>query len=154
MALDFLIEIFKWWRQDKGVNSLYSAIKKSNIESHLMSFVPDSNQSQVYFRNAFQENGLEEILKLYNDQNQLQAKKELQQMLSDGLAENKSQREIIAELKDFATRENIQEHETVCIIWTTVMGLPEWSKKEVSAYFYFCSVLCSPLLNRVHSKFV
>lgn len=143
LALDFLIEIFKWWRQDKGVNSLYSAIKKSNIESHLMSFVPDSNQSQVYFRNAFQENGLEEILKLYNDQNQLQAKKELQQLLADGLAENKSHRDIIAEMRDFATRENIQEHETVCIIWTTVMGLPEWNKKEVNATFKLCTTLTS-----------
>lgn len=87
---------------------------------------------QTYFRNAFQENGLEEILKLYNDQSQQQAKKELQQLLADGLSEGKSHKEIIAELREFATRENIQEHETVCIIWTTVMSLPDWNKKEVS----------------------
>jgi hypothetical protein len=130
LALDFLIEVFKYWRQDKGVNSLHSSIKKSNIESHLMSFVPDTKQSQVYFRNAFQENGLEEILKLYNDQHQQQAKKELQVMLADSLSENKPQRDIIAELREFAAKENIQEHETVCIIWTTVMDIPEWSKKE------------------------
>ncbi|EFA07694.2 protein krasavietz isoform X1 [Tribolium castaneum] len=130
LALDFLIDVFKYWRQDKGVNSLYSAIKKSNIESHLMSFVPDTKQSQVYFRNAFQENGLEEILKLYNDQHQQLAKKELQVMLADSLSENKPQRDIIAELREFAAKENIQEHETVCIIWTTLMDIPEWSKKE------------------------
>lgn len=130
LALDFLIEVFKWWREDKGVNTLYSAIKKSNIESHLMSFVPDSKQSQVYFRTAFQENGLEEILKLYNDQRQIQAKKELQVLLDEGLQEGKAQRDIIAEIKEFATKENIQEHEIVCILWSTMMSQPEWNKKE------------------------
>lgn len=130
LALDFLIDIFKWWRQDKGVASLHSAIKKYNIESHLVSFIPDTKQSQAYFRTAFQENGLEEILKLYNDQHQQQAKKELQTLLSDGLQENKPQREIITELKEFATRELILEHETVCIIWTTVMAQADWNKKE------------------------
>lgn len=54
LALDFLIDMFKAWRQEKGVNSLHSAIKKSNIESHLISFIPDTKQSQQYFRNAFQ----------------------------------------------------------------------------------------------------
>lgn len=96
---------------------------------------------KVYFRSAFQENGLEEILKLYNDQYQQQAKKELQQLLADGFSEGKSHKEIIAELREFATRENIQEHETVCIIWTTVMSLPEWNKKEVSSMlllFFIC----------------
>jgi len=130
LALDFLIDVFKWWRQDKGVGSLHSAIKKSNIESHLMSFVPDNKQSQAYFRTAFVENGLEEILKLYNDQHQLLAKKELQSMLADGLAENKPQRDIVAEIKEFSAKENIQDHEIVCIVWTTVMDIPEWNKKE------------------------
>lgn len=75
---------------------------------------------------------MEEILKLYNDQSQQLAKKELQQLLADGLSEGKSHKEIIAELREFATKETIQEHETVCIIWTTVMSLPDWNKKEVS----------------------
>ncbi|CAH1112602.1 unnamed protein product [Psylliodes chrysocephalus] len=130
LALDFLIDVFKAWRQEKGVNSLYSAIKKSNIESHLTSFIPDTKQSQLYFRNAFQDNGLEEILKLYNDQHQQLAKKELQVLLADSLNENKPLRDIINEIKEIALRDNILEHETVCIIWTTVMDIPEWSKKE------------------------
>ncbi|CAG9820989.1 unnamed protein product [Phaedon cochleariae] len=130
LALDFLIDMFKVWRQEKGVNSLYSSIKKSNIESHLISFVPDTKQSQVYFRNAFQDNGLEEILKLYNDQYQQLAKKELQVLLADALGESKPLRDIIAEVKDIAVKENIQEHETACIIWATIMDIPEWSKKE------------------------
>ncbi|CAG9830103.1 unnamed protein product [Diabrotica balteata] len=130
LALDFLIDIFKAWRQEKGVNSLHSAIKKSNIESHLTSFIPDTKQSQLYFRNAFQDNGLEEILKLYNDQHQQLAKKELQVLLADNLSENKPLRDIINEIKEIALKDNIQEHEIACIIWTTVMDIPEWSKKE------------------------
>lgn len=130
LALDFLIEVFKWWRQEKGVASLHSAIKKSNIESQLISFVPDTKQSLQYFRNAFLENGLDEILKLYNDQHQLQAKKELQTMIAEGLAEGKPQKDLITEIKDFSTKESISDHEIVCIIWTTVMNIPDWNKKE------------------------
>ncbi|XP_044745015.1 protein krasavietz [Coccinella septempunctata] len=130
LALDFLIEVFKCWRQERGVNSLYSAIKKSNIESLLMSFVPDTKQAQTYFRTAFKENGLEEILKLYYDQSQQVAKKELQTLLQDSLTEGKAHKEIVNELKEMAAKEEIQPHETICIIWTTIMAIPEWSKKE------------------------
>ncbi|XP_030762638.1 protein krasavietz [Sitophilus oryzae] len=130
LALDFLIDIFKYWSTERGVNSLYSAVRKANLEQHFSTFIPDTKQSQVYFRNAFQENGLEEILKLYEDQHQQAAKKELQSLLADALAENKPLRDVIAEIKDIAVRDNIQPHETVCIIWTTVMDIPEWSKKE------------------------
>lgn len=131
LALDFLIDVFKWWREDKGVASLYSAIKKSNIESHLQTFVPDNKQSQQYFKNAFQESGLEEILKLCNDQAQQASKKELQQLLLDSLADGKHTKEIAVELKEFAQKKSIQEHDVVCIIWSTVMSQAEWNKKEV-----------------------
>ncbi|ENN70701.1 protein krasavietz [Dendroctonus ponderosae] len=130
LALDFLINIFKYWQTERGTNSLISAVRKANLEQHFSTFIPDTKQSQVYFRNAFQDNGLDEILKLYEDQHQQVAKKELQTLLGDALSENKPQREIIAELKEIALKDNIQEHETVCIIWTTVMDIPEWSKKE------------------------
>lgn len=130
LALDFLISVFKFWRQDKGVSSLYSAIKKSSIESHLQSFVPDNKQSQTYFRTAFQDSGLEEILKLCSDQHQQVAKKQLQQLLLDNLADSKATKEIVAELKEFSQRENISEHEVVCIVWSTVMSQGEWNKKE------------------------
>lgn len=130
LALDFLINIFKYWRTEKGANSLSSAVRKANLEQHFSTFIPDTKQSQVYFRNAFQDNGLDEILKLYEDQHQQVAKKELQTLLADALAENKPQREVVTELKEIAQRDNIQEHETICIIWTTVMDIPEWSKKE------------------------
>lgn len=136
LALDFLIDVFKWWREDKGVASLYSAIKKSSIESHLQTFVPDNKQSQLYFRSAFQESGLEEILKLCNDQHQQVAKKQLQQLLLDSLADSKPTKEIVAELKEFSQKENILEHEIVCIIWSTVMSQAEWNKKEVRHIIY------------------
>lgn len=130
LALDFLIDIFKCWRNEKGVNSLSSAVRKANLEQHFSTFIPDTKQSQVYFRNAFQDNGLDEILKLYEDQHQQAAKKELQTLLADALSEGKPLREVINEIKEIAQRDNIQEHETVCIAWATVMDIPEWSKKD------------------------
>lgn len=52
-------------------------------------------------------------------------------LLADSLGELKPVREIINEVKEVASKDGIQEHETVCIIWNTVMDIPEWSKKEV-----------------------
>lgn len=63
------------------------------------------------------------------------AKKELQTLLQDSLTEGKAHKEIVNEIKEMATKEEIQPHETICIIWTTVMAIPEWSKKEVSVNF-------------------
>lgn len=56
--------------------------------------------------------------------------------MADALQENKPQREIINEIKEIANRENIKDYETISIIWVTVMDMPEWSKKEVSVYYY------------------
>lgn len=67
---------------------------------------------------------------MYEDQHQQAAKKELQTLLADALSEGKPLREVINEIKEIAQRDNIQEHETVCIAWATVMDIPEWSKKE------------------------
>jgi len=47
LALDFLIDIFKCWRNEKGVNSLSSAVRKANLEQHFSTFIPDTKQSQV-----------------------------------------------------------------------------------------------------------
>ena len=80
LAFNFLVDIFKSWRKEKGLNSLQSSIKKANFESRLMEFLPDNNQSHQYFRKVFEEANLKEILKLYNDQHQQLAKKELQQV--------------------------------------------------------------------------
>lgn len=52
------------------------------------------------------------------------------QLLLDHISDNKTQKEIISDIKEQAQKFNIPEHEITVIIWSTIMGLAEWNKKE------------------------
>lgn len=52
------------------------------------------------------------------------------QTLLDQISDNKTQKEIISDIKELAQKSNIPEHEITGIIWSTIMGLAEWNKKE------------------------
>lgn len=52
------------------------------------------------------------------------------QTLIDDINDNKSHKEITSNLKELAQKTSIPDHDIVGLIWTTVMGLVEWSKKE------------------------
>lgn len=52
------------------------------------------------------------------------------QLLNDAINDNKSPSEIIEDVKEAALKSNISEHEVIGLIWTTVMSLAEWNKKE------------------------
>ena len=48
----------------------------------------------------------------------------------DDINDNKPTKDIIADVKETSAKNEIPEHETIGIIWTTVMSLGEWNKKE------------------------
>lgn len=52
------------------------------------------------------------------------------QTLLDDIGDNKSHKDIITDIKELSIKTNIPDHEIVGLIWTTVMGLAEWNKKE------------------------
>lgn len=52
------------------------------------------------------------------------------QVLSDDIRDNKTHKEIIANLRELALKTSIADHEVIGLIWTTVMALGEWNKKE------------------------
>lgn len=68
LALDFLMEVFVTWKQEKGLASLMSALKRGGIESRLMEFVPLNKRTEEHFRAAFEEKGLADIVKLHKAQ--------------------------------------------------------------------------------------
>lgn len=52
------------------------------------------------------------------------------QALIDHMRAQSAHKVIISDLKELAQKTNISEHELVCLIWTTIMGLGDWNKKE------------------------
>lgn len=130
IAIEFLVELFVTFKQEKGLSYLIQALKKGGLESKLMEFFPPNKRTEEYFKSVFLEKGLTEIVKLHKAQASQEAKRELQQALLDDISDNKSHKEIIADIKELAQKTNIPEHEIISLIWSTVMSLGEWNKKE------------------------
>ncbi|KAL7302322.1 protein krasavietz [Trichogramma pretiosum] len=130
LALDFLLEVFVTWKQEKGLPSLMSALKRGGIEGRLMEFVPLNKRTDEYFRSVFESADLADIVKLHKAQASQEAKRDLQQLLVDDLGDNKPIKDIVSDLKEMAQRCHIPEHEVIGLIWNVVMSQAEWNKKE------------------------
>lgn len=130
IALEFLVELFVTFKQEKGIAYLVQALKKGGLESKLMDFFPPNKRTEEYFKQVFLDKELNEIIKLHKAQASQEAKRELQQTLLDDINDEKLHTEITADIKEFALKSNIPDHEVISIIWSTVMSLGEWNKKE------------------------
>lgn len=80
IALDFLVEVFVTYKQEKGLSSLTQALKKGSLETRLMEFFPNNKRNEDYLKSVFMEKGLTEIVKLHKNQASQEAKRELQQV--------------------------------------------------------------------------
>jgi len=130
IALDFLLEVCATMKQEKGFASMVQLIKKGNIENRLMEFFPTKKQTEEYFKSVFVEKGLSEMVKLHKAQASHEAKRELTQVLLDNINDQKTHKETITDIRELANKSSIGDHEVIQIIWTTVMNLAEWNKKE------------------------
>ncbi|KAL5274528.1 BZW2 family protein [Megaselia abdita] len=130
IALEFLVELFVTFKQEKGQSSLVQNLKKGGLESKLMEFFPLNKRTEENFRQVFLDKGLTEIVKLHKAQESQEAKRELTQALLDDIHDNKAHKDIIVDIKELALKNSIPEHEIIGLIWSTVMSLGEWNKKE------------------------
>uniref|UniRef100_A0A1L8EE85 Putative translation factor n=1 Tax=Haematobia irritans TaxID=7368 RepID=A0A1L8EE85_HAEIR len=130
IALDFLVELFVTFKQEKGMASLIQTLKKGGLESKLMDFFPPNKRTEENFKQVFLDKELTEIIKLHKAQASQEAKRELQQTLIDDMNDEKPHSEITANIKEFAQKANIPDNEIIIIIWSTIMSLGEWNKKE------------------------
>lgn len=130
LALDFLLEVFVTWKNEKGLQSLTTALKRGGIEGKLMEFVPLNKRTEEYFRTTFEAVGLDDIVKLHKAQASQKAKRDLQQLLEDDLNDKKQIKDIVLDVKEMALKRGIPEHDVIGLIWGVVMSLAEWNKKE------------------------
>jgi len=112
------------------MSNLVSALKKTGVETKLTEFFPLNKRAPEHFQAAFEERDLAEIVKLQKAQANKDVKNDLQKYVGDALAENKSAKEIINEVKEYSQKYNLVEYEVVTIVWTTLMGVVDWNKKE------------------------
>lgn len=81
-----------------------------------MEFVPPNKRSEEHFRSVFEAVGLADIVKLHKAQASQEAKRDLQQLLLDQLADNKSMKDITLDLKEVAQKNGIPEHEVIGLV--------------------------------------
>jgi len=130
LALDFILEVFTTWKQEKGISAVVSALKKSGLETRLLDYFPPNKRTPENFEVVFEEKGLGELVKLQKAQASQEVKKDLQKLVGEALSEGKKANEILSDIKDYAAKNSLSEHEVVIIVWTTLMGAVEWNKKE------------------------
>jgi len=130
VALEFLLEMFVTLKQERGIPALITALKKGSLESRLMEFLPLNKRSEENFNKTFTDRGLEDIVKLHKAQASQEAKRELQSAIIDDINDKKAMKDIITDVKELSEKYIIPEHEVISIIWTTIMSLGEWNKKE------------------------
>jgi len=130
LALDFILEVFVIWKQEKGISNVVSALKKSGIETKMMEFFPLNKRTHENFTAAFDKRDLGELVKLQKAQESQEVKKDMQKYVSDALVENKPVKEIVNEVKDYSQKNSLVEYEVVQILWATLMAAVEWNKKE------------------------
>lgn len=86
------------------------------IYFRLMEFVPPNKRTEEHFRSVFEAVGLADIVKLHKAQASQEAKRDLQQLLLDELAENRPMKDITLDLKEMAQRSCIPEHEVIGLV--------------------------------------
>lgn len=130
VALDFLLELFVTLKNERGISSLITALKRGSLDSRLMEFMPLNKRTEENFIKIYKEHGLEDVVKLQKQLASQELKNELHQMINDDIKDNKSVKDIIVDVKELMTKSIIPEHEVITIVWTTIMSLCEWNKKE------------------------
>jgi len=88
----------------------------SFVHFRLMEFVPPNKRTEEHFRSVFEAVGLADIVKLHKAQASQEAKRDLQQLLLDNLAENRPMKDITLDLKEMAQRSGIPEHEVIGLV--------------------------------------
>lgn len=81
-----------------------------------MDFFPPNKRTEENFKQIFLEKDLTEIIKLHMAQASQEAKRKLQLTLLEAINEEKPHAEIIADIKEFAQKASIAEHEIIVIV--------------------------------------
>lgn len=102
-----------------------------------MDFFPPNKRTEENFKQIFLEKDLTEIIKLHMAQASQEAKRKLQQTLLEAINEEKPQSEITLEIKDFAQKANIAEHEIIVIVSRILLILLIYFYGTMVSNFFF-----------------
>ncbi|XP_054712687.1 eIF5-mimic protein 2-like [Uloborus diversus] len=130
IALEFIIEIFKVWLDEKDSNAVWAALRKAGLDSRLLEFLPTSKRSIEYLSSIFKSHGLTQLAEYLKAQENKSVKKELHQQVAELLTSNVPLDEIISVVKEQMKKNSIPEQEIAVLLWTSLMTIVDWNKRQ------------------------
>ncbi|XP_041371416.1 basic leucine zipper and W2 domain-containing protein 1-like [Gigantopelta aegis] len=130
LSLEFTTLMFRTWLEEKDINSVWQALKKSQIDSRLMELFPANKRSLETFNRYFREAGLDQIAEMQSKQVASVVRKTLHLDLAEMLKEDKPAEEVSEFVVEQMVKYDIPEHEVAILIWNNLMEAIEWNKKE------------------------
>lgn len=130
IAQEFLINVLKLWQSEKDASQVWTALRKSGLDSKILDFYPTSKRTQETLSTTFTNNGLTQLVDFQKAQLGSSVKKELQSKLSDLIHENAGTKELITLVKESVLKYTLTESEVSVLLWNTLMSAVEWNKKE------------------------
>ncbi|ESO01408.1 hypothetical protein HELRODRAFT_82136 [Helobdella robusta] len=130
LSLEFAQHMFHAWLREKDIQNVGNALKKSGIESRLLELLPINKRSQENFESAFNTPGLEPIIEFQRVKASAEMKKGVQSKLEEMLKNEEPIKDMIALIKEHMSKTGMQDHETIVMVWNTLMNAVEWNKKD------------------------
>jgi hypothetical protein len=130
LALDFATDLFKAWLAEKDMSNLGSALKRAGLETKLLDLLPFNKRSTENFDNHFREEGLEAIVEYQRVKASGENRKNVLKKLSEMVKDEEPVKDVIQYLSEEIKKNGLAEHEAVVMVWSVLMSVVEWNKKE------------------------
>merc|ERR1712045_449342 len=130
VALDFMLEILRTIKTEKGATSVLSLLKKSGLDNNLDQLFPTNKRTPENMKNTFISADQQEIVTYLAGMESVGAKKEMQRTLKTSINDEKPIKEIEMDLNEAVKKNGLAEHEAVAMIWQAVMGAMDSNKRE------------------------
>ena len=130
VALDFMLEILRTIKTEKGPTVVLSFLKKSGMDTNLDQLFPTNKRTPENIKNIFISADQQEIVTHLAGMESVGAKKEVARTLKSSINDEKPIKEIEIDLQEAVKKNGLGEHEAVAMIWQAVMGALDSNKRE------------------------
>lgn len=131
LAFQFLLDVFTAWQSEKDAPTVWTSLRKSNLDSKLLEFLPQTKRTQEAFSTSMLEVGLGQLLEYQKTQRVETLKKLLSGEISNQIQnEGAAPEDLIQLVRDYMNENHFSEAEVSIILWNTLMSIMEFSKKE------------------------
>lgn len=130
LAFDFLLIVLTNWQSEKDASTVWTALRKSNLDSKLLDFLQSAKRSQENFAQSMLDCGLGQLLEYQKAQRVETLKKELSAEIINHINEGATPKDLIAVVREYMAEYSLSEQEVIVILWNTLIGIGEWNKKE------------------------